>query len=179
MIGLRRPLLPFALCLLPFACLSCGYHVAGNSTSNTFPASVKTIAIPAFYNATIRYKLTAYMPAAITREFISRTHYRVVTDPKDADAVLTGSIVRFTSFPLTFDPATNKASTVQTVVTMQLTLRDRATNAVLFERPRFEARQVYELSIDPNSYVDESTVGLERLSREVARSVVSAILENF
>jgi hypothetical protein len=93
--------------------------------------------------------------------------------------VLTGSIVRFNSFPLTFDPATNKASTVQIVVTMQLTLRDRATNAVLFDRPRFDARQVYELSIDPNSYVDESTVGLERLSREVARSVVSAILENF
>jgi hypothetical protein len=178
MIVLRRPL-SFAFCLLPFAFLSCGYHVAGNSTSNTFPATVKTIAIPAFTNITIRYKLTAFLPAAITREFISRTHYRVVEDPKEADAVLTGAIVRFDSFPLTFDPTTNRASTVQTIVTMQITLRDRATNAVLFDRPRFEARQVYQLSIDPKGYIDESTIGLERLSHEVARSVVTAILENF
>ncbi len=174
-----RPLLSFALFLLPFAFLSCGYHVAGNSTSDTIPQNVKTIAIPAFTNLTIRYKLTNYLPAAITREFISRTRYRVVNDPKEADAVLTGAVVRYDSYPLTFDPATNKASTIQIIVTMQITLRDRVTNAVLFERPRFEARQVYELSIDPKGFVDESTVGLDRLSREVARSVVTAILENF
>jgi len=174
-----RPLLSLALFLLPFAFLSCGYHVAGNSTSDTIPQNVKTIAIPAFTNLTIRYKLTNYLPAAITREFISRTRYRVVNDPKEADAVLTGAVVRYDSFPLTFDPATNKASTIQIIVTMQITLRDRVTNAVLFERPRFEARQVYELSIDPKGFVDESTVGLDRLSREVARSVVTAILENF
>jgi hypothetical protein len=179
MIGLRRPGLPFALFLLPLVLLSCGYHVATNATSDTIPQNVKTIAIPAFNNLTIRYKLTSYLPEAITREFISRTHYRVVNDPKEADAILTGVVVRFDSFPLTFDPATNKASTVQTIVTMQISLRDRATGAVLFERPRFEARQVYELSIDPKSYIDESTVGLQRLSREVARSVVTAILENF
>ena len=62
---------------------------------------------------------------------------------------------------------------------MQITLRDRATNAVLFGRPHFEARQVYELSIDTKGYFDESEVALERLSREVARSVVSAVLNNF
>jgi hypothetical protein len=179
MICLRRRLLPFALCLLPFALLSCGYHVAGNGVSDTIPKNVKTIAIPAFTNLTIRYKLTNYLPEAITREFISRTHYRVVNDPKEADAVLTGAVVSFNSFVQTFDPITARASTIQTVVTMHVTLRDRATNAVLFERPRFEARQIYEISIDPKGYLDESTVGLERLSREVARSIVSAILENF
>jgi len=62
---------------------------------------------------------------------------------------------------------------------MQLALRDRATNAVLFERPRFEARQTYEIAVDPNAYFDESLPAMDRLSREVARSVVSAILENF
>jgi hypothetical protein len=179
--GLLRRLLPFALRLflsiLPF--VSCGYHIAGNSTSDTIPKNIKTIAIPAFANVTIRYKLTSYLPAAITREFISRTRYQVVNDPRDADAVLSGSVVRFDSYPLTLDPATAHASTVQTIVTMQITLRDRATNAVLFDRPHFEARQVYELSIDSKGYFDESAVALERLSSEVARSVVSAILENF
>jgi len=179
--GLLRRLLPFArsLFLLPLPFVSCGYHVAGNSTSDTIPKNIKTIAIPAFSNVTIRYKLTRYLPAAITREFISRTRYQVVNDPKDADAILTGAVVRFDSYPLTLDPATARASTVQTIVTMQIRLRDRATNAVLFERLHFESRQSYEISVDPKAYFDESEVAMDRLSREAARSVVSAILENF
>jgi len=178
MTALRR-LLPFALCLLPIAFSSCGYHVATSGMSEVLPKNIKSIAIPAFANLTIRYKLTTYLPAAITREFISRTRYRVVDDPKDADAVLTGAVVRFDSYPTTNDPRTGRATGIQTIVTMQITLRDRATNAVLFDRPRFESRQSYEISVDPKAYFDESDVALDRLSREVARSVVSAILENF
>jgi len=179
--GSLRRLLPFALCLflLPLPFVSCGYHVAGNGTSATIPKNIKTIAIPAFANVTTRYKLTSYLSAAITREFISRTRYQVVNDPRDADAILTGAVVRFDSYPLTLDPANARASTVQTIVTMQITLRDRATNAVLFERLHFESRQSYEISVDPKVYFDESEVAMDRLSREAARSVVSAILENF
>jgi hypothetical protein len=174
-----RPILPFALCLLPFAFLSCGYHVAATGTSNALPLTVKTIAIPAFNNVTVRYKLTSILPEAITREFISRTRYRVVNDPKDADAVLTGAVLRVDSVPLTVDPKTGRAASIQGIVTMRLTLRDRATNAVLFENLNFQARQTYEIAVDPKAYFDESDVAMDRLSREVARSVVSAILENF
>ncbi len=174
-----RPFAPFALWLLSFVCASCGYHVATSGTSSALPVTIKTIAIPAWGNVTVRYKLTSFLPQAITREFISRTHYRVVNDPRDADAVLTGSVVRFDAIPLTIDPKTGRAASLQAIVTMQLTLRDRVTNAVLFERPRFEARQTYEIAVDPKAYFDESEVAMDRLSREVARSVVSAILENF
>ena len=62
---------------------------------------------------------------------------------------------------------------------MRITLRDRATGAVLFENLNLQARQTYEIAVDPNAYFDESDVAMDRLSREVARSVVSAILENF
>jgi hypothetical protein len=175
----HRRLLPFALCLLSFAFFSCGYHVAGTGTSATLPTAIKTIAIPAFSNVTVRYKLTSYLPEAITREFISRTRYRVVSDPKEADAVLTGTVLRFDSYPTAVDQKTGRPSAIQAIVSMQLTLRDRATGAVLFERPRFEARQYYEIAVDPKAYFDESDVALDRLSRELARSVVSAILENF
>lgn len=175
-----RPLLPLVPCLLPLAVLSsCGYHLSGTGTSAALPESVKTIAVPAFANATVRYKLTGYLPGAITREFISRTRYRVVSDPTDADAVLNGAVIRVDSFPATIDPRTGRAASVQAIVTMHITLRDRATGAVLFENPNFQARQTYEIAVDPKAYFDESEVALERLSREVARIVVSAVLENF
>jgi outer membrane lipopolysaccharide assembly protein LptE/RlpB len=173
----RRRLLPFALCFSPFALSSCGYHVAG--TTDVLPKNVKTIAIPAFGNATTRYKISGLLAAAVTREFISRTRYQIVSDTTQADAILSGAVVNFGAYPTTFDPQTGRAAGVQAIVAVQLTLRDRATNAVLFDRPRMEFRANYEISVDPKKYFDESDVAMDRLSRDVARSVVSAVLENF
>ncbi len=173
----RRPRLVQAFSLLLIALTSCGYHVAG--TTDVLPKNVKTIAIPAFGNITTRYKISDLLAAAVTREFISRTRYQIVSDPDQADAVLTGSVVNFVSYPTIFDSKTGRAAGIQAIVMMQLTLRDRASNAVLFDRPHMEFRQNYEISVDPRAYFDESEVGMDRLSRDVARSVVSAVLENF
>jgi hypothetical protein len=155
----------------------CGYHVGGRA--DMMPKTVKTIAVQPFGNVTTRYKLAQQLPADITREFISRTRYRIVTDPAQADAVLTGKVVNFGSYPSIFDPASGRGTGVQAVVSLQLTLTERATGKVLFNRPGQEFRERYEISVDPVAYFDESSAALDRLSRDVARSVVSAILENF
>jgi len=172
-----RLLLSVSICLYFLLTSSCGYHVAGKA--DLVPKSVKTIAIPAFTNITIRYKLTDRLPEAIAREFISRTRYQVVSDPRQADAVLSGTVVNYTSYPTVFDQRTGRASGLQVNVTLQVTLTERATGKVLFTRPSFETHQRYEISIDPKQYFEESDTALERLSRDVARDVVSAILENF
>ncbi len=166
-----------ALCILALMFASCGYHVAG--TANVLPKNVRTIAIPAFKNGTPRYKIAELLTSAVTREFISRAHYKIVAEPENADAVLSGSVVNFLAYPTTFDPQTGRAAGVQVIVYLALSLRDRTTNAVLFDRPHMEFRQTYEISVDPKTYFDESDVGMQRLSRDVARTVVSAVLENF
>ncbi len=155
----------------------CGYHVAGRA--DLLPKKIKTIAIPSFGNLTTRYRLSERLPAALTREFLSRTRYRIVADPNEADAILSGAVVNYTSYPTVFDPNTGRAASVQMSVILQVTLTDRATGAVLFSRPNFEARERYEISVDQRAYFEESDAALDRLSRDVARSVVSAILENF
>ncbi|HPQ17402.1 MAG TPA: hypothetical protein PLP04_19390, partial [Bryobacteraceae bacterium] len=60
-----------------------------------------------------------------------------------------------------------------------LTLRERATGAVLFNRSNWEIRERYEISVDPSAYLEESDLAMARLSSYVARTVVAAILENF
>jgi hypothetical protein len=51
---------------------------------------------------------------------------------------------------------------------------------VIFSRPTFDAHERYELSVTNNiQYFDESGAAVQRLSRDVARDVVTAILENF
>lgn len=154
----------------------CGYHVAGKA--DLLPKSLKTIAIPAFANATTRTRLSDRLPAAIAREFNSRTRYRIVADPREADAVLTGTVVSYVAYPTTFDPSTNRASGVQVYVVLSVTLRD-SKGTVLFERPRLDVRERYEIAVDQRAYLDESDAAAARLNRDVARMLVSAILENF
>jgi Lipopolysaccharide-assembly len=156
---------------------SCGYHVAGRA--DLLPKRINTIAVPAFANVTTRYRLADRLSADITREFISRTRYNIVSDPNQADAVLTGAVVNFFGYPTILDPATGRATGVQAIVILQINLVDRKDGAVLFSRPNMEVRERYEISVDPNAYFDESGAAMDRLSRDVARTVVSAILENF
>ena len=173
-----RKVAPVVLATLSTLHCSCGYHVAGKA--DLVPKTVNTIAIPRFANVTTRYKLTDRLPDAIGREFISRTRYRIVTDPSDADAVLNGTVLNYVSFPTVFDNKTGRASGLQVNVTMQITLTERSTGRVLFTRPTFEAHQRYEISVTSTAqYFEESATALERLSQDVARDIVSSILENF
>ena len=107
-----------AVSLLAVALTGCGYHVSGHA--DLLPKNIKTIAVPAFGNVTIRYKLADQLATQVTREFIERTHYAVVADPNQADAILTGAVVNFVSYPTTYDPATSRASGVQAIVYVQL-----------------------------------------------------------
>jgi Lipopolysaccharide-assembly len=160
------------------ACLcSCGYHVAGHT--NLMPASIHTICVPAFGNATTRYKLTDRLAEAIAKEFISRTHYRVVSDPNTADAVLNGTVINYISYATVADPVTGRATAVDLRVYLRVSLTERTTGKVLFTRPSMEVRERYEVSVDPRTYFDESDSALDRASRQVAATVVTAILTNF
>jgi len=155
----------------------CGYRVSGHG--DLLPKRIKTIAVPAFTNATTRYRLSQLLPAAITRELLSRTRYEVVADPNQAEAVLSGVVISYSAGATTFDPKTSRASAAQVYVHLKITLTDRANGAVLFSRPDLEVREHYEISTDQRAYFEESDAAMERLSRDVARTVVSAILENF
>jgi hypothetical protein len=166
--------------LFAFSCLiltGCGYKVAGKA--DLLPKNLHTIAIPAFSNVTMQYKLTDRLPNALAREFIARTRYQVIADENAADMVLTGAIANVIAFPTTFDPVTSRAAGVQVQVVMQVTLRERATGKILYSQPAMDYRERYEISTDPQAYFDESAPAFERMSRGVARNVVSAILEMF
>ncbi len=155
----------------------CGYRVAGKA--DLLPDDLHTIAIPAFYNNTTRLKLTQSLPKAIAREFISRTRYRIVAEPDDADAYLHGGVVNYLSYPTIFDAGTGRAAGIQMIVILDLKLYERESGKLLYQNPHFSIQKQYEVSTDQVAYFEESDTALERLSGDVARTVVSAVLENF
>jgi hypothetical protein len=156
---------------------SCGYHTGGRG--DLLPKTLQSIAIPPFANSTTRYKITDQLPEAITREFISRTRYKIVTNPDAADAVLKGAVTNFVAAATVFDPTTGRASAVDIHVVLQLSLVERVTGKVLFTRPYMDVRERYQISVDPGAFFEESDMAVARASEQTARQVVSAILENF
>lgn len=165
-----------ALVAVPLTTTGCGYRVA--STANLLPKSIHTIAITPFGNGTTQYKLSTYLSSALSREFIARTGYTLVADPLTADATLSGGIANMFTSATVADPITGRGTGAQIIVVMQVRLVAK-DGKVLFNRPNLEFRDRYELSVDTRQYLDESQAALGRLSRDVARTVVSAILENF
>ena len=156
---------------------SCGYHVAGKAS--LLPAEVHTIAVLPFGNVSTQYKLSDYLGEAISRELLTRTRYTIVADPAKADAVLSGAVANLFSAATVLDPTTGRSTGAAVVVLLQVRLQDSKTGKMLFDRPSLEFRERYEISVDAKQYFDESQPALQRLSRDVGRTVVSAMLENF
>jgi len=163
--------------LSALAITSCGYHVAGKA--DLMPKRIQTIAIKPFHNNTQRNDLARLLPEDISRELISRTKYKIVSDPTQADAVMEGAIIDFVSFSTTSDPNTARSTGAQAILHLNIYLTERTTGKSLFQRSGFEFRERYEISENPATYFDESSTAVERLARDAARSVVTAILENF
>lgn len=167
---------PVLACALAVSAAGCGYHVSGHAS--TIPKTIHTIAVPGFANATTRYQLARMLPEDVTRELLSRTHYQIVTDPNTADAVLKGALINYGAYGTTVAPS-GQATGVQVIVNVQFSLTERATGKVLVQHNSYEIRERYQVSVNPETYFDESGTAMLRVSRDAARSIVSAILESF
>ena len=163
----------------------CGYHTAGHNS--TLPKSIHVIAVPAIENKTTTYRVEQKLTAATIHEFLAKTNYRIVSDPNGGDAVLTGKVLSLETVPLLFQTTTNpvnNASTAQAtamLITMKcdVTLRDRATDKVLYHNGEFLFRNEYELSTDVRSFFQEGDPALDRMAQDFASRLVAAVTENF
>lgn len=157
--------------------LACGYRLVG--TADLLPDRIRTIAVPAFTNATSEFKIEQYLTQAVVREFLARTRYDVVSRSEGADATLVGAVVLFDAIPQNFDPRTGRATSVTTHTRVQVSLLDRQDGSELYSNPDLAHRETYEVSADPATYVDEREAAMQRASRTMAATLVSAVLSGF
>jgi hypothetical protein len=151
--------------------------VAGRG--DRLPPNIKTIAIPVFVNSTRQYKIEQRVSAAVTREFIERTKYQVTTDSAAADAILKGEIKDVRSGVIAFDPSTGRATTLQVQVTAHVELINQHTKKSVFTNHNYVFREQYQIGQNPSTLFEEADPALDRLSRDIARTLVTEILENF
>ncbi len=173
---------PGARALLALAAVSllvcgCGYRAAGRASR--LPAELTTIAVPGFVNQTQTFRIEQQLTAAVVREFISRTQYRIAHQEGDAaDAVLRGTVLSAELAPLTYDSETGRASSALVTVRLKVSLVDRG-GKVLYENRDYIFRQQYQVSREISSFFEEESPALERLAQDFARTLVSNIVEAY
>ena len=96
----------------------------------------------------------------------------MIADPAKADATVYASIANV------FMYATGLGTGARVIVQLQIRMVGR-DGKVLFNRPHMEFRDRYEISVDPKQYLDESQATMSRLSKDVARTGVAALLADF
>jgi hypothetical protein len=162
---------------------SCGYALAGRGSF--LPDYIRVIGIPPIENRSSYQQVELILTDKIRTEFIGRGKYNVVPDASGSDAVLTGEITGISTQPIGFNES-QLASRYLFIMTMRVQLMDTRTNMVLWSNDALTFREEAELTsrtasnvIDAGSFLDQERSSFDRISTDVARTVVTAILEAF
>jgi Lipopolysaccharide-assembly len=168
-----KPIL-FAI-MLSLAFDVCGYKRAGKGRS--LPVNIKTIAVPVFQNSSLKYRVEQRFTQAVIEEILKRARgIRITQNPDDADAVLSGDIRSFRAAGSVLDERGRTRVWDVRIIT-GVTLRDQHTRKILFDAQRLDFNGEYELADDPQSFFNEENPAVDRIAKEFAQSLVSAIME--
>lgn len=161
---------------------ACGYALAGRGSF--LPAYIRTIGIPMFGNTTPYQTIEQVFTQKVREEFQSRGSYTVVPSDTGVDGVVRGEIQGISTQAVALTDA-QLASRYRFTVVMKVAFEDVKAQKTLWENPALSFSDEYEVAtpggstIDVSTFIGQERASYDRLATDVARSVVSAILEAF
>lgn len=163
---------------------SCGYALAGRGSF--LPANIRSIGVPLLENRTPYTRIEQVITGKIRTEFIDRSSgkYQIVPAAAGVDAVLSGAITGLVTQAVGL---TNQqlASRQRFTVTLRIQLTDSRSGQVLWSNETLTFTEEYDLKTGTNGQIDSTVLleqegpAVERLATDLARTVVTAILEAF
>jgi hypothetical protein len=168
--------------LAAVAASGCGYALAGRGSF--LPDYIRVVGIPQFENRSSFSQVEEVLTEKVRTEFIGRGKYRVIPDTPGSDAILSGEVLAISVQPVGFTEQ-QLASRYLLTWTMKVAFTDTRTNEVLWSNDALTFRGEYELStrgntaIEGAAFVDQERSSVDRIATDVARSVVTSILEAF
>jgi hypothetical protein len=145
-------------------------------TKNQLPSRIRTVAVPAFQNNALRFKIGSRFTEAVINELIHRGRgLRVQGDREGADAVIEGVIKSFSYSGVLLDDQ-GRARIFEVTIVAGVTVRDQTENRVLYDNQNFVFRGEFEFANDPRNFFSEEDPAVMRLARSFAESVVSTLV---
>jgi len=160
----------------------CGYALAGRGSF--LPDYIRVVGIPPLLNLSAFFQVEQVLTEKIRTEFIGRGKYTVIPEVTGADAVMTGTVTSIIVQPIGFTDQ-QLASRYLFTLTMRVQFVDARTNQILWSNESLTFREEYDLSTRSNTalqgdaFLSQERTSFERIAGDVARTVVTAILEAF
>ena len=180
--GTTRAGIGLAACLAVVT-TACGYSLAGRGSF--LPADLRSVGIPIIQNRTPFVQVEQTITEKVRQEFIGRRRsITILPQETGADAVLSAEITSMSVQPVGFTDQ-QLASRYLITLTMRGTFTDTRSGEVLWSNDALTFRSEYELNtrgstaFGGSEFVDQEKSSLERIGTDVARSVVTAVLEAF
>lgn len=162
----------------------CGYALAGRGSF--LPADIRVVGIPLLENRTPIQRIDQVITEKVRTEFIERGRkYEIRSAPGGADAVLTGAITSFVSQPVGLDQQLASASRYRFTVTMRVQFTDSRNGEVLWSNETLTFSEEYDVrtrsgtQLEGAVLIEQEGPAVDRLATDLARYVVSSILEAF
>jgi hypothetical protein len=164
------------------ASTGCGYALAGRGSF--LPTTIKTVGIPKLENRSTFFQVEDMLTEKIRAEFIGRGKYSVTTEEAGVDALLTGEVLAISVVPVGVNND-QLASRYLFTVALKMEFTDTHTQDVIWQNDSLVFRGEYDLqtrtsgTIVGETFLDQERSSMDRIATDVARSVVTAILEAF
>lgn len=160
----------------------CGYSLAGRGSF--LPAHIQAVGIPQLLNRTAFYDVEQILTDKVRAEFIGRGKYRITPDETGVDAVLSGEVLTIAVQPVGFTDQ-QLASRYLFILQMRVAFTDARSGEVLWSNDALTFREEYELAtrsstaLEGAAFLDQERSAFDRIATDIARTVVTAILEAF
>jgi hypothetical protein len=148
-------------------------------TKNQLPSRIHTVAVPAFQNQAVKYKIEHRFTQAVMEELVHRGRgLRIQSEREGADAVVDGIVKNFYFSGVLLDNR-GQARIYEVTIIAAVTVRDQVENRVLFDNQNYVFRGEFEFSSDPRSFFNEEDPAVQRMARSFAESLVSTLVNGF
>jgi hypothetical protein len=160
----------------------CGYALAGRGSF--LPADIRVVGVPLLENRTTTPRIDQIFTEKVRTEFIGRGKYTIAPTTSGADAVLSGAIISMDIQAVGINQQ-QLASRHLFTVTMRVQFTDSRNGQVLWSNEALTFREEYDLRTRSSGQLEGAVLleqegpAFDRLATDLARTVVSAILEAF
>lgn len=168
---LRRCLLMISLVLLG----GCGYHLPGQV--NSLPDDVQTVYIEAFANRTLEPFLENRVANSVITEFARSDFLSIREDRKQADAILSGTVIRYSLSVVAYD-AEDEIAEYRSTMLVEASLRRQDTGRVLW-KGTLEWSDEFLSDLDKSVQEDNEARAIEEISERIAEQLHARILDDF
>ncbi len=141
------------------------YSFSGSS----IPPHIKSVSIPIFENETAEFGIKEKVTDALLDNFISENILKI-SDKKNADSIIQGSIVKISDVPFTFDE-NEIVQEYRVTIYLNLVWQDQIKNKKLFDG-KLSGWGVYPAD-SPEKRNDGIDKAIERLITEITNQTLS------